>query len=115
MLTYAESDKAQANTAQNRIFHKYLRENELLSKTNLAYLLGAQMVSIHEIKKSRDTAPLKGVCHKIFNLHFFMIWTHLGPWWTSIFEFGFNFANIFDHKVRKIQLGGVHDTVESKY
>ena len=70
MLTYAESDKAQANTAQNRIFHKYLRENELLSKTNLAYLLGAQMVSIHEIKKSCDTAPFKGVCHKIFDLHF---------------------------------------------
>ena len=38
-----------------------IRENEFLSKTILACLLGAQMDSIHEIKnakKSRDTAPL---------------------------------------------------------
>ena len=54
-------DSAQANTARSRIFREFLRENELLSKTILACLSGAQMASIHEIKKwqkSRDTAPL---------------------------------------------------------
>ena len=43
------------------IFREFLRENELLSKTILAYLSGAQMALIHEVKKcqkSRDTAPL---------------------------------------------------------
>ena len=32
---------------------------------------------------------------------FFMIWTHLGPWLTvqRIFEFSFDFVEIFDHKV----------------
>ena len=54
-------DSVQANTAQSQIFREFLRENELLSKTILACLSGAQMASIHEIKKcqkSRDTAPL---------------------------------------------------------
>ena len=37
--------------------------------------------------------PLKGVCHKIFDLH------DSNP--SSFFEFGFNFAKIFDHKARK--------------
>ena len=42
---------------------KYLRENEFLRKTILAYLSEAQMGSIHEKKiekksKSHDTAPL---------------------------------------------------------
>ena len=31
-------------------FREYLHENEFLSKTILAYLSGAQMASIHEIK-----------------------------------------------------------------
>ena len=47
-----------------QIFREYLRENELLSKTILAFLPGAQMASIHEIKKCQknpDTAPLNGV------------------------------------------------------
>ena len=44
---------------------------------------------------------LKGVCHEIFDLRFFMIRTHLGPW--SIFKFSFDFAEIFNHKVRKIR------------
>ena len=54
-------DSAQANTARSQIFCKFLRENELLSKTTLACLSGVQMASIHEIKKcqkSRDTPPL---------------------------------------------------------
>ena len=40
-------------------------------------------------------------CHEIFDLYFFMIWTHLRPWQTgwSIFEFFFDFIEIFDHKV----------------
>ena len=44
---------------------------------------------------------LKGVCHEIFDPHFFMIRIHLGPWWTgkSIFELGFDFVEIFYHKV----------------
>ena len=41
----------QANTARSRIFRKYIRENEILSKTSLACFLGAQMASIDEIKK----------------------------------------------------------------
>ena len=59
MLACVESDSVQANTAQSRIFREYLRENELLSKTILAYFSGAQMATIHEIKnakKSRDPA-----------------------------------------------------------
>ena len=61
MLACAESDSAQANTAQSRIFREFLRQNEHVSKSILACLSGAQMASIHEIKnskKSRDTAPL---------------------------------------------------------
>ena len=57
----SRQNSAQANTARSRIFREFLRENELLSKTILACLSGAQMASIHEIKnakKSRDTAPL---------------------------------------------------------
>ena len=48
-----------------------------------------------------DYFDLKGVCHEIFDPYFFMIRTHLGLWLTaqSIFEFGFDFAEIFDHKV----------------
>ena len=39
----------------------------------------------------------------------FMIWTHLGPWKTglTIFEFGFDFAELFDRNVRKIWLRSV--------
>ena len=62
MLSCAESDSAQANTARSRIFREYLCENEFLSKIILACLSGAQKASFHEIKKgkqSRDTAPLK--------------------------------------------------------
>ena len=62
MLSCAESDSAQANTAQSQIFRGDLCENEFLSKTILACLSGAQMALIHEIKnakKSRDTAPLR--------------------------------------------------------
>ena len=46
-----ESNSGQANTERSRIFREYLHENELLSKTILACLSGAQMASIHEIKK----------------------------------------------------------------
>ena len=62
MLVCAESDSAQANTAQSRIFREFLREYDFLSKTILACLSGAQMALIHETKeakKSCDTAPLK--------------------------------------------------------
>ena len=51
VLACAKSDSAQANTTRSRIFREYLRENEFLSKTILACLSGAQMASIHEIKK----------------------------------------------------------------
>ena len=34
-------------------FHEYLREDELLSKISIACLSGAQMASIHEIKKCK--------------------------------------------------------------
>ena len=44
-------DSAQANTDRSRIFREFLSENEFLSKTILACLLGAQMDSIHEINK----------------------------------------------------------------
>ena len=57
------TDSAQANTARSRIFHEYLRENELLSKTILACLSGAhgwlRFMKYKNVKKSRDTAPLK--------------------------------------------------------
>ena len=46
---------------------EYLRKNEFLRKTILACLSGDQMGSINEKnrgQKSRDTAPLKGQCHK---------------------------------------------------
>ena len=38
-----------------------------------------------------------------------MIRTHPGPGYTglSIFEFGFDFAETFDHQVRKFRLRGV--------
>ena len=45
-------------------FFEYLRENELLRKTMLVCLPGAQMGSIHEKnrgRKSRETAPLRTV------------------------------------------------------
>ena len=45
VLACAESDFAQANTAQSGILSKFLRENKLLSKTILAWLSGAQMAS----------------------------------------------------------------------
>ena len=64
-LKFEKFDSAQANTARSHLFREYLRENEFLSKTILACFLGAQMASIHEIKKdkkSRDTAPLKSKC-----------------------------------------------------
>ena len=47
----SRQNSVQANTARSRIFRKYLRENEFLSKTMLACLSGAQMASIHKIKK----------------------------------------------------------------
>ena len=47
------SDSAQANTAESHIFCEYLCENEVLSKTILAYLSGAQIASIYEIKKGK--------------------------------------------------------------
>ena len=64
----SQQNSAWANTARSRIFREFLCENELLSKTILACLSGAQMASIHEIKnakKSRDTAPLKGCFQNI--------------------------------------------------
>ena len=42
------------NTARSQIFREYLCENELLSKTILACLSGAQMALIHEIKKCQQ-------------------------------------------------------------
>ena len=57
----SRQNSAQANTAQSHWFREYLRENEFFSKTILDWSLGAQMASIHEIKKwqkSLDTAPL---------------------------------------------------------
>ena len=39
------------NTARSQIFREYLCENELLSKTILACLSGAQMALIHGKKK----------------------------------------------------------------
>ena len=38
----------------------------------------------------------------------------LGQLHYSIFEFDFYFAEIFDHKVKKFGLQGVHETAESK-
>ena len=51
VLACVESNSTQADTVRSQIFREYLRENEFLSKTILAYLSGAQMASIHEIKK----------------------------------------------------------------
>ena len=48
------------------------------------------------------SANLKGMCHEIFDLKFF---SWLEPIWApdkqaySIFEFGLDFVEIFDHKV----------------
>ena len=60
-----------------RIFPEYLSENELLSQTILAWLSGAQMASIHEIKnakKSRHTAPLRLLEFKfIWNFRYIFI------------------------------------------
>ena len=51
-------------------------------------------------KKTRDTAPLKGECYKIFDpfFFFFMILIHFGPliicW--SIFEYSSNFVEFLE-------------------
>ena len=64
-------------------------------------------------------SSLKGGCHEIFDLHFFhdsdpsrLLLNRLK---YSIFEFFFDFTEIFDYKVRKIRLRGVHDTAELKF
>ena len=49
---------------------------------------------------------LKRVCHEIFDLYFFLHDSN-----PSCFDF----AEIFDHKVRKIRLHVVQDTAESKF
>ena len=65
------SDSSLANTERSRLFCKYLRENELLSKTISAWLSGAQMASIHEIKKCQKISwqclfkPLKPASAKL--------------------------------------------------
>ena len=51
---YLSEGKIIVNTIYNfslLFFREYLRENEFLNKTILACLSGAQMTSIHEIKK----------------------------------------------------------------
>ena len=71
MLAWAEFDSAQANTGRSRIFREFLRENELLAKTILTCLSGAQMASIHEIKKYQKISwhcPFKRL--PIFSLEF---------------------------------------------
>ena len=58
---------------------------------------------------------LKGVCHEIFDLYFFH---DSNPSWApgkQVFEFGFDFAEIFDLKVRKIRLCSLHHTADSKF
>ena len=46
---------------------------------------------------------MKGHCHEIFQPYFFMILTHVGLLFVSnrIFEYGFDFTEIFETKVRK--------------
>ena len=55
-----------ANTARRRIFREFLRENELLSKSILACLSGAQMASSHEIKNAKNlvTLPFKKINYR---------------------------------------------------
>ena len=50
---------------------------------------------IIQILKLNYTLKDKEVCHKIFDLHFFMSWAYLFPWQTGIFEFFVDFAKIF--------------------
>ena len=42
---------------------------------------------------------LKGVVHEIFDLNFFHDSNPSGPLINNIFEFGFDCAKIFNHKV----------------
>ena len=58
---------------------------------------------------------LKGVCHEIFDYYVFHDLNPSGPLINreSNFEFGFDFAEIFHHKVLKLR--GAHDTAESKF
>ena len=56
------------------LFHKYLREIEPFSKTILACLLGAQVGSIHEIKKWQI---ISWHCH-------FNIWQDFKMTWSKI-------------------------------
>ena len=57
---------------------------------------------------------LKGVCHEIFDLHFFHDWNPSRPLIYrlkySIFEFGFDFAEIFEF-IKKLH--GVHPSAKS--
>ena len=65
-----------------RIFCKYLREKEFLSKTILAYLSGVQMGLIHEIKKYQKIS-----WHCPFKLNFVFFnskkWAHSRLFWSS--------------------------------
>ena len=69
-------------------------------------LLHWQWVAYEDIRilqKSHHTIPLKGVCHKIFDLQFLSwfepIWAPEKQAEWSIFRFCFDFVEIFDHKV----------------
>ena len=58
VLAFGESDSAEANTGPSHWFCEYRRENEFLSKTIFACLLGAQMASIHDIKNENNLVAL---------------------------------------------------------
>ena len=82
-----------------------LRKNEFLSEAGLAGLFWAQM------------GWIKGEC--VMNFwppFFFMIRTWaLDKQVKIIFEFGFDLAEIFDHKVQNIRLRSVMHTTESNF
>ena len=61
-IVSAESDSKQCWSLRNasHIFCEYLRKNESFNKTILAYLLGGQVGSIHEIK---NTKKISRHCH----------------------------------------------------
>ena len=66
---------------------------------NVYFLVLNPIIVWHILQKTQRTRVLylKGVCHEIFNLHFFLDSTLSGPLINrlkySIFEFGFNFAD----------------------
>ena len=69
-----------SNFSNFKFKYRYLRKNELLRKTNLACLSGAQMCSINEKnrgRKSRDIAPsiIKNVLKNLIiqELEFFIL------------------------------------------